>query len=705
MASMEQLQAHLAALNQRILDAETKAQQAEARAVQAEQQSQATQQGLAQVQQARQKGQGKGKGGEPGVSHNQEWGIGAFASKYQPQPFEGEDDKWKDWARVFRSWSGRFYEGKLAEVYDHIDAHRNDAALISDLEISMAYDTDVVRIMATELYHVLIMLTRGKAQKLVLKAGEREGLEAFRLLLRRYEPYTTATAVAKLVDLLSSQFGGDLTDAVTDFERRVAAWEHDTKESLSDLLKIGVVVKGLEKGNFRDHLLINTSQTTDWNKFIKEIENVELARKNTKITPMDLSAVDGQFNGYCSWCNAYGHMAKDCRKKQQYLRDKESSGQSPSWAASSWSPGAGSSKDGKSKGKGKKGKDGKNGGFQSPGKGKGKKGKDGKGKGKGKKGKKGLNEMEGLSDDWQSGPWNEQTWDENQCHACGDNGEWQTGDWSAGAWSNEEQWSSQSWSEQASGDAAGTATNNAGLSELGGLSLCAMEEYPNLIELDGSVRGFERGGVVGGDSAMIIESLGIEAVDTRTDRSHRAITFGIDTAACRTVVPANHPAARGYRLHKDAESGAAYSTAGKSLVYDEGRRVLVAKQSSGEPMSIDSRQARVRRPLMAVKPMTEQGQWVCFGPDRAFAYKIDTGRVVPFENTPSGWNLTVELEAPSDANEKLRTVMEVAASERRLNQKSTAARCSLPDKVLQMINGSQRVASPSSDQNPFGWQG
>ena len=49
---------------------------------------------------------------------------------------------------------------------------------------------------------------------------------------------------------------------------------------------------------------------------------------------------------------------------------------------------------------------------------------------------------------------------------------------------------------------------------------------------------------------------------------------------------------------------------------------------------MESRIAEVRRPLMAVKPMTQQGQWVCFGPDRAFAYKIESGRVIPFTNTP-----------------------------------------------------------------------
>ena len=138
----------------------------------------------------------------------------------------------------------------------------------------------------------------------------------------------------------------------------------------------------------------------------------------------------------------------------------------------------------------------------------------------------------------------------------------------------------------------------------------------------------------------------MKTINERTEESNRKITFGVDTAACRTVVPGNHPAARGYRGHWDSGAGVPYSTAGKSMVWDEGRRLLVAKQATGEPIMIESRQGTVRRPLMAVKPMTAQGQWVFFGPDRAFAYKIETGRVIPFEPTPTGWNLTMELEAP-----------------------------------------------------------
>ena len=71
---------------------------------------------------------------------------------------------------------------------------------------------------------------------------------------------------------------------------------------------------------------------------------------------------------------------------------------------------------------------------------------------------------------------------------------------------------------------------------------------------------------------------------------------------------------------------------------------------------------------MAVKPMTQPGPWVCFGPDRAFAYKTETGRVMPCESTPNGWNLTVELEAPNDANSKLQEVVDIMMTEKRLEQ-------------------------------------
>ena len=86
---MQQVIAGMTELSERILATEV-------RAAEAERQAQATQQELMRSQ-----ARGKGKRKKVTVSPQQDQGIGTFASKYQPSPKKGEDDKWKEWARFF----------------------------------------------------------------------------------------------------------------------------------------------------------------------------------------------------------------------------------------------------------------------------------------------------------------------------------------------------------------------------------------------------------------------------------------------------------------------------------------------------------------------------------------------------------------------------------------------------------------------------
>ena len=81
-----------------------------------------------------------------------------------------------------------------------------------------------------------------------------------------------------------------------------------------------------------------------------------------------------------------------------------------------------------------------------------------------------------------------------------------------------------------------------------------------------------------------------QAVGVRSGKGKRQITFEVDTAACGTVVPARHPATRRYICHWDAEARVPYWTAGKSVVLDEGRRLLVSKDTEGKnkrPLNVD----------------------------------------------------------------------------------------------------------------------
>ena len=194
---MTDMQQNLAGMN----DLNERVQNAEARSTQAERQAQATQQELAQSQAGV-----KGRGRRVQQCHyNRSKGSARLRRNTSLSRVEGEDDKWREWARVFRSRSGRFFGGALAEIYEHIEAHRNESATILDLALtSLRFYAGLLRKIFTELYHVLIMLSRGRAQRLVLKVKEPEGLEAYRLLFRRYEPVSTVTTVSKLVDLLAT---------------------------------------------------------------------------------------------------------------------------------------------------------------------------------------------------------------------------------------------------------------------------------------------------------------------------------------------------------------------------------------------------------------------------------------------------------------------------------------------------------------------
>ena len=183
---------------------------------------------------------------------------------------------------------------------------------------------------------------------------------------------------------------------------------------------------------FRDHVLINTAGTTEWTKFVKETENVEVARKNTQPVPMDLSAIgcrDQQFQGNCSWCGIYGHMARDSRKKAEYVQNSQTGGWSGTDDKTKGKPGKGKSDKGKGKGK--------------LGKGKGKDKSKGNGKQHGKKGEKGFHEMEGHKDqqEAQAGQeyteWTDTSWDHVD--------KWTDADW----WSSDcstDLWADPSWS-------------------------------------------------------------------------------------------------------------------------------------------------------------------------------------------------------------------------------------------------------------------
>ena len=135
----------------------------------------------------------------------------------------------------------RFCKGRVGQalkiVKDEpkLDASAAASGLRSDLSET---SEEMMQSVAAELCHTLTRFTNGKAAKIVTTVVEGEGFEAWRMLQHRYEPVSNTTTVQKLIDVLESNFRGDLLEAEDDFEKRIQMYEQQSGETVTDNLKI-----------------------------------------------------------------------------------------------------------------------------------------------------------------------------------------------------------------------------------------------------------------------------------------------------------------------------------------------------------------------------------------------------------------------------------------------------------------------------------
>ena len=121
-------------------------------------------------------------------------GFGAFAARYQPENFNGEDTGWRDWSRVFRTWAGRLQRGRVQEIIRSVEARPGEEATVAELDLRLEdWASSELKSVAADFSHALILFCKGKALKIVLTNQEREGFEAWRALVNKYEPTSKAS--------------------------------------------------------------------------------------------------------------------------------------------------------------------------------------------------------------------------------------------------------------------------------------------------------------------------------------------------------------------------------------------------------------------------------------------------------------------------------------------------------------------------------
>jgi hypothetical protein len=320
----------------------------------------------------------------------------------KPEPFKGDAEHWNTWKWQFENWASVMHD----QMSDLLEASGK-----SNTEIRCMTDPEHQKLNKL-LYAVLGGLLKDVAHPFVRDTLDKSGFEAWRKLVKHYEPVDQAgRSLAWLQSLISVKFdqSSDLSwrTSLVSWESNIHLYETQCNKKLDDDLKKATVMRNITDGPLKSHLQLNAALYPTYRDMKEAIEAWMRSRENWTTTtdagavptPMDISAitkakgkgkdkgksqnyntqkgqgkgltatnlgahqavVDNKVEGYCNNCGKWGHKKKDC-----------------------WAPGGGASTAGSTvsatttatntttnNGKGK-GKDGKGGGGKGKGKGKGK---------------------------------------------------------------------------------------------------------------------------------------------------------------------------------------------------------------------------------------------------------------------------------------------------------------------------------------------
>ena len=197
-----------------------------------------------------------------------------------------------------------FNEDECKKIIRSVEARPGDEATVAELDLRLEErgSAELKRVSA-DFNHALILFCKGKAVNIVLTNKVGEGFESWRALVNKYEPTSKASVVGKLAEILRTPFDGDLLDAITTFERKIMIYEAQSRETISDSLKIGCVIAGMGQNSMKEHLLMSATKCGSWTNFVREIESIEHTRKTT----MDLDA----FRGNCHKCGSTNTLRKN----------------------------------------------------------------------------------------------------------------------------------------------------------------------------------------------------------------------------------------------------------------------------------------------------------------------------------------------------------------------------------------------------------
>ena len=280
---------------------------------------------------------------EPGLPHR---GFVDTRAIGKPPPFTGElaaDGRpeglhWGQWAFLFRAYVGA-YNATARAALENAETSA-EPIIVDDLLEARSEE------LSSQVFYILALTLRGRALGVVQRVPEGNGMEAWRQLCAEYEPRLPGRFQAMLQALLSPQAGPDPVQSLYEWERRVAIYENQSGDHLSDPIKRAVLTSHLASGALRAHLNLHSARLGTYREAREESlsylrvlqQHANQHEQHSGAQPMDLDALSkgkegkgkdkwkpgkgkggkdkdrkGKGKDSCFYCGRPGHRKDECR--------------------------------------------------------------------------------------------------------------------------------------------------------------------------------------------------------------------------------------------------------------------------------------------------------------------------------------------------------------------------------------------------------
>ena len=192
------------------------------------------------------------------ASKNNSSGLTDVRGVGRPTTFRGEEEKYCEWkAKLFA-----YLRMSAPKSMEWITWASTRTSRIQDQDIKDEYEPQdsEVKDFSVKLYAILLSCTEDDAFRISHSVGDGNGLEALRLLMRRYEPKTPGTKRAVLKTIINNSPAkkpDEVEKNLMQVEELMRRYEQMADKSLPEDLKVTVIIDLCPK-DFREHLELTT---------------------------------------------------------------------------------------------------------------------------------------------------------------------------------------------------------------------------------------------------------------------------------------------------------------------------------------------------------------------------------------------------------------------------------------------------------------